>query len=303
MADASAGSRAEKIVGVPQAADLVADGMTIAIGGFISSGHPMAIVRELIRRRLRNLTVVGPASGGLDLDLLVAAGCVRKLVSCYFGAEALAPIAPMIKRAAERGELEIFECDEGMYYAGLHAGAQRLPFMPTRAGVGTSYPEVNSALRVFSDPIRNEPLIAVPAIRPQVAFLYAARADVHGNVQHVGTSYGDRAIYRASDKTVVCAERIVSNEEIRRDPMKTSIPGADAIVRSPFGSHPFASPGFYRTDEVHLREYLAACSHRVRNDDDGPLQEYLHNYIEEPEDHIAYLDAVGIRRLMSLSEY
>src|SRR5690606_26687812 len=104
--------RTEKTASVAQAADLVRDGMTIALGGFINSGHPMPVVRELIRRRRKDLTVVGPASGGLDLDLLVAGGCVRKLVSCYFGAETLAPISPMIKRAAERGEIEIFECDE-----------------------------------------------------------------------------------------------------------------------------------------------------------------------------------------------
>jgi len=277
--------------------------MTVAVGGFINSGHPMPVIRELIRRKVTGLTVVGPASGGLDLDLLVAGGCVRKLVSCYFGAETLAPISPMIKRAAERGEIAIFECDEGMYYAGLRAGAQKLPFLPTRAGVGTSYPFVNRALKQFADPINGEPLIAVPAIRPDVALLYAAQSDAYGNVQHVGTSYGDRALYRASDRTIVCAERIVSNEEIRRDPAKTSIPGADAVVRAPFGAHPFASPGFYLADDAHLREYLTACSAWVKHDDRGPLQAYLDRYVYGPEDHIAYLDEIGIRRLVSLGEY
>lgn len=296
--------RKEKLVSMAQAADLVRDGMTIALGGFINSGHPMPLVRELIRRKRRNLTVVGPASGGLDLDLLVAGGCVRKLVSCYFGAETLAPISPMIKRAAERGELEIFECDEGMYYAALHAGAQRLPFLPTRAGVGTSFPAVNPALKEFRDPIAGEPLLAIPAIRPDVAFLHAGFSDVFGNVQHVGTSYGDRALYRASERTVVFVEKIVSNEEIRRDPARTSIPGADAVVRAPFGSHPFASPGFYLNDDAHLRgEYLAACHALVRSGDDGPLQAYLERYVHRPEDHVDYLEVVGLRRLLSLSEY
>ena len=296
-------SRTEKIISEHEAAAFISDGMTIAIGGFINSAHPMPVVREIIRREVRDLVVVGPSSSGLDIDLLVAGGCVRKLVSCYFGAERLAPISPIIKHAAQRGDVEIFECDEGMYYAGLRAGAQRLPFLPTRAGVGTSYPEVNPELKVFQDPIRNEALIAVPAIRPHFALLYAGHSDVYANVQHVGTSYGDRALYRASEKTIVCAEKIVSNEEIRKDPGRTSIPGADAIVRAPFGSHPFASPGFYLTDESHLREYLAAAEALVKNDDGLPMQAYLGKYIYEAKDHMGYLETVGMRRLFSLSEF
>ncbi len=286
-----------------QAAAIVRDGMTVAIGGFINSAHPMPIVREIIKRGIRNLTVVGPASSGLDLDILVAAGCVRKLMSAYFGAEGLAPISPMIRYAAERGEVEIYEIDEGMHYAALHAGAQRLPFLPTRAGVGTSYPQVNPNLKVFRDPLRNEELVAVPAIRPDVALLYAAYSDCYGNVQHIGPSYGDRAMYRASAITVVCAEKIVSNEEIRKDPGRTSIPGADAVVRAAFGSHPFAGPGFYLTDETHLLEYLAACAALTKDGDNDLLKAYFDKYVYEPADHVAYLEKIGIRRLLSLNEF
>ncbi|HVL58738.1 MAG TPA: CoA-transferase [Burkholderiaceae bacterium] len=301
MSDSS--GRRSRLINVGEAADRIRDGMTIAIGGFINAGHPMPIVRELIRRGVRDLTVVGPASGGLDLDLLVAAGCVRQLVSCYFGAETLAPIAPMIRRASERAEVDIFECDEGMYYAALRAGAQRLPFLPTRAGVGTSYPEVNRQLKVFSDPVRGEPLLAVPAIRPEIALLYVAASDVFGNAQHAGTGYGDRALYRAADCTIVFAERIVSNEEIRRDPAKTSIPGADAVVRAPYGAHPFASAGCYRIDEDHLREYLSACDALARDGERAPLEAYLQRYVHEPRDHVEYLEAVGLRRLLALAEH
>ena len=299
----SADQRRSRIVGLAEVVDRVQDGMTIAIGGFINSGHPMPLVRELIRRGRRELTVVGPASSGLDLDLLVAGGCVRKLVSCYFGAEALAPISPMIKRAAERGEVEIFECDEGMYYAALDAGARRLPFMPTRTGVGTSYPQVNPALREFSDPIAGQPLLAIPAIRPDIAFLYAGYSDAYGNVRHVGTGYGDRSLHRASDFTVVFAERIVANEEIRRDPAATSIPGADAVVRAPWGAHPFAAPGFYRSDDEHLREYLAAADSLRKTGERTLLEQYLERYVRGPVDHVAYLEAIGLRRLLSLAEY
>jgi glutaconate CoA-transferase subunit A len=208
----------------------------------------------------------------------------------------------MIKYAAEQGEIDIFECDEGMYYAAIRAGAQRLPFLPTRAGVGTSFPEINPELKAFHDPIRGEPLIAVPAIRLDVALLYAAHSDPYGNVQHVGTSYGDRALYRAADRTIVCVEKIIYNQEIRKDPLKTSVPGVDAIVRSPFGSHPFSSPGFYLADEEHLQEYLAATRSYTKDGDRGPFERYLNRYIHEPRDHIEYLEVIGLRRLFSLYE-
>lgn len=296
-------AREEKIVSEERAADFVKDGMTIAIGGFINSAHPMPVVRQIIKRGVKNLTIVGPSSSGLDLDLLVGTRCARKIVSCYFGAETIASISPMIKHAAESGEIDIFECDESMYYAALRAGAQRLPFLPTRAGVGTSYPQANPRLKLFHDPIANEPLIAVPAIRPDVALLYAAYSDAYGNVQHEGTGYGDRALYRAAEKTIVCVEKVVPTEEIRKDPSKTSIPGADAIVRTPFGAHPFSSPGFYLADEAHLREYLMSTKAYVKDRDRTPFESYVRKYILEPRDHMEYLERIGVRRLLSLSEF
>jgi glutaconate CoA-transferase subunit A len=295
--------RRDKIITEEEAAAFLSNGMTLGLGGFINCSHPMPIVRAIIRRGIKDLTIVGPASSGLDLDLLVGAGCVKKIVSSYFGAETITPISPMIKYAAEQGELDIFECDEGMYYAGLRAGAQRLPFMPTRAGVGTSYPEVNPELKVFSDPIKNETLIAVPAIRPEVVFLYAGYSDPYGNVQHVGTSYGDRALYRAADKTIVFAEKLVSNEAIRKEPLKTSIPMADGIVRSPFGAHPFSSPGFYLVDKEHLREYLAVTRAYTKEGDRKPFEQYLQKYIYEPLNQLEYLELIGIKRLLSLYEF
>ena len=158
------------------------DGMCIALGGLATSCHAMIAVRHIVRLGLRDLTVVGSAVGGLDVDLLIGAGCVKKVISPYVGAEALASIGPFYRAAAERGEIDVWECDEGQYYAGLQAAGQMLPFMPTRGGVGTSYPEVNPDLRVFADPVNGETLVAVPAIEPDVALLHAAQADASSTI-------------------------------------------------------------------------------------------------------------------------
>jgi hypothetical protein len=159
------------------------------------------------------------------------------------------------------------------------------------------------ALKPITDPFRGEPLLAVPAIEIDVALVHAALGDRHGNVQHHGTGYGDRAIHAASRATCVAVERLVSTEEIRRDPRATSIPDADAVVRAPFGCHPFGAEGFYPPDREHLQEYLAAARHLLKGGDRTELDAYLRHYVLEPRDHVAYLERVGLRRLLALSEY
>lgn len=295
--------RQKRIVELDDALARVSDGMTVGIGGFINSSHPMMVVRGLIKRGLKNLTVVGAASSGLEVDLLIAAGCVRKVVAPYVSGEALAPIGPAFRAAAERGKIEVFEIDEAMYYAGLRAAAQRVPFNPWRSGVGTSFPEVNPAFKVFKDPINGETLLAIPAIDIDVAFLHAAVSDPYGNVQYVGHGYGDRAMYAAADATFVQVEQVVSNEDIRRDPGRTAIPGADGIIRARFGAHPYSSPGHYTEDQEHIARYVRAATAWAKDDDLGPLKAYLDEFVYGPADHAAYLERVGIRRLLALDEY
>lgn len=298
-----ASERKSLVVDLETAANAVRDGMTIAIGGFINSSHPMALVRQIIRRGVKNLTVVGAASGGLDLDLLIAAGCVKKLVTTYMGGEHYCPVAPFFRIAAQRGELEIFECDEGMFYCALRAAAQRLPSTPWKAGIGTSFPEINPEIKVYNDPISGEPMLAIPAIKPEIALIYAAQSDAYGNVQHVSTGFGDRAMWRAAEKTIAQVERIVPNEEIRKNPLATSLIGVDAVVRSPYGSHPFAGPGYYIEDSEHIREYVAAGNAYAKDGDRKPFEQYLKKYILDPATHEDYLEVVGIKRLLKLHEY
>jgi glutaconate CoA-transferase subunit A len=249
---------------------------------------------------VKDLTVV---DAGFSLDLLIAAGCVRKVVSYYAGGGFGNPVTPAFRHAAERGAIEVWECEEGILCAGLQAAAQALPFLPWRGGVGTSLPEVNSDLKIFKDPLRGETLIAVPPIKPDVAILHAAHADAYGNVQHVGgPGWIDLFMYRAADRTIVQVEKIISNEEVRAEPWKTTIPAADAIVRTPFGAHPFYSRGYYVQDNDHLREYSDAAAAMVRGDPQS-LAIYLDRYFREPATHADYLERIGIKRLLALHEY
>lgn len=295
--------RRKRIVEASDVSNAVTDGATIAVGGFINSGHPMSLVRRLIADGRRGLTVVGAASAGLEIDMLIAAGCVAKVLTPYVGAEGLAGIGPAFRRAAQQGEIETFELDEAHYYAGLRAAAQRLPFNPWRAGVGTSFPDVNPALKEFRDPLTGQPLLAVPAIEIDVCLLHAAVSDSYGNVQHNGTGYGDSALHAAADLTFVSVEQVVPPERIGSNPAATSIAGADGVVRAQFGAHPFSADGYYVPDAQHLKHYLAAANEWLKTGSRSRLDDYFDTYVHEPKDHPDYLEAIGIRRLLSLHEF
>ncbi|GAA1930896.1 CoA transferase subunit A [Microbacterium aoyamense] len=297
------GVRASKVIDVADVAAQVEDGMTVAVGGFINSGHPMAVVRQLIKDGRRDLTIVGAASAGLETDLLIAAGVASHVITPYIGAEGFAGIGPAFRKAAQDGSIDVFELDEAHFYAGLRASAQRVPYNPWRAGLGTDLPVINPRLKQYRDPINGELLIAVPAIDIDVCLLHAAVSDIYGNVQHNGTRYGDIAMYNAADKTFVSVEKIVSPEQIRADPLRTSIPGATGVIRAPFGSHPYSADGYYVPDAAHIQGYLAAATTWLKSDDRSELDAYLDEYIVGPADHADYLERVGIRTLLSLNEF
>ena len=290
------GQRTSHVIDEIEAASWIEDGMTIAVG----SPTPMALVHQIIRRGLRDLTVIDV---GLSLDMLIASGCVKKVVSYYAGGGFGVPVAPAFRCAAEQAEIEVWECEEGILISGLQAAAQGLPFLPWRGGVGTSLPEVNPDLKVFTDPLQGETLLAVPPITPDVTILHAAVSDAYGNIQHVGgPGWIDLFMQRAADRTIVQVEKVVSNEEIRKNPWATTIAGADAIVRAPYGAHPFYSRGYYLQDNAHLKDYLDASTAATKGEAEA-LQAYFTRYCQGPATHADYLEQIGITRLLGLHEY
>lgn len=276
--------------------DAIADidhGAVIGVGGAVTAGHPMALVRALARRRVRDLTLVAP-TGGIDVDLLIAAGCVSKVVGCYVGVEGVAAVGPVFRRAAESGEIEIVDLDEAHCVMGLRAAGHRLPFLPWRGGVGTSFPKLNPALVEFDDPIAGQPLLAIPAIPLDVALICGERSDAYGNVQVIGSPHMDALLGAAAKRVVVQVEHVVETEKIRERPELTMYWSETVVVRAPFGTHPYSS-GQLTSDEEHLRAFVKA----VRDGDDD-LNAYLERYVHAPGDHLDYLETVGIRRLASL---
>lgn len=290
--------RRTRLIDESEAASWVESGMSIAIG----TPPPMALVRQIIRRRVKDLTIIDGGLG-LSLDMLIAGGCVRASVTYYAGGGYGVAVAPSFRRAVENGDVSVFECDEGTIVAGLQAAAQRLPFMPWRGGVGTSLPDVNPRIKIFKDPICGETLLAVPAIKPDIALLHASAADEYGNVQHVGgAGWLDASLMRAADRTIVQVERIVPNEVIRESPLATTFASVDAVVRAPYGAHPSASRGFYIQDQKHVRRYLDLAAKSAEGDHSG-LDGYLEKFCLKPDSLGEYLNGIGIKCLLSLQEH
>ena len=284
--------RRSVLTSVEEAVATVEDGMTVGIGGAVTAGHPMALVRALARRGVRDLTVMAP-TGGIEVDLLIAAGCVRTVYGSYVGLEAVAGVCPVFRAAAEAGDIEVRDLDEAHCVLALRAAAQGLPFLPWRGGVGTSFPQLNPALVEFDDPVSGEPLLAVPALHLDVALVYAETADEYGNAQVVGTGHMDGLLGSAADRVILQTDRVVSNDVIRQRPERTWYWRDTRVVRVPFGTHPYSS-GSMVADLDHLRDYVRAAKAGGEAFDDY-LQRHVH-----AEDHDAYLEAVGIRRIASL---
>jgi glutaconate CoA-transferase, subunit A len=248
---------------------------------------------------VKNLTVIGAATAGLEIDLLIGAGAVRKVIAPYIGAELYAPIGHCFRRAAENGEIEVYETTEYLLYSQLDAAARGLGFLPWRGGVGTSIPVLNSDYVPFKDPIHGEPYLAVPALHADWAIIHVGQADIYGNGQHGGARFGDRLLSRAAERVMLTAERIIPNSEIRKNPWATSVAYADVVVEAPYGSHPFASHGFYVEDDEAIQEYVSA-SGAFRRREMRAWDAYLDRWVTGVTTHADYLARLSKDRLAKL---
>jgi glutaconate CoA-transferase subunit A len=289
--------RKEVVASVTDAAARIKDGQTVAIGGFGADNHPMALVREIIRKGTKDLTIIASATAGLEIDLLIGAGCVKKLIAPYVGQEMYCPIGHNYRKYAEEKKIEVWECSEYILYAGLFAAASGQEFFAWRGGVGTSIPDLNPDLVQFTDPIgKTKKIIAVPPLRADWAIIHVGWSDAYGNGQHLGARFGDRWMARAANRIMTQCERIVPNSVIRKNPFMTTIAYADVVVEAPYGGHPYAAHGFYKEDVDFIQDYVK-CSEANRKGDKKTWDDYLKRHVKP---HYDYLDTVGIKKLLGL---
>ena len=263
-------------------------GMTLGIGGWGSRRKPMALVRALLRSDLTDLTVV--SYGGPDVGMLAAAGRIRKLVAAFVTLDSI-PLEPNYRAARESGAFELTEVDEGMFMWGLRAAANRLPFLPVRAGIGSDVMRVNPGLRTVTSPYDDgETFVAMPALRLDAALVHVNRADRLGNGQYLGPDpYFDDLFCEAADSAYLSCERIVDTAELTKEAPPQSLLvkrlSVTGVVEAPGGAHFTSCAPDHDRDEAFQRLYAstpwAEFSDRFLAGDEQAYESAVRNRQEE----------------------
>lgn len=272
---------ADKRMSIDEVVAELSDGMTIGIGGWGSRRKPMALVRAIARSDLKDLHLV--CYGGPEVGILCATGQVKKVTYGFVSLDTI-PLEPHFRKARQSGAIEAAELDEGFFQWGLYAASLRLPFLPTRAGLGSDMLEMNPHLKTVTSPYDDgEELVAAPAIPLDVALIHQNRADAAGNAQFLGPDlYFDDLYVAAAEKAFVTAEQVVPTDDLLSDgsihTLKISRRHVTGVVEAPGGAHFTSCVPDYERDEAFQREYAATAK------DDDLWAEFKAGWIDLDED-------------------
>jgi glutaconate CoA-transferase subunit A len=287
-----------KLVSMQQAiSEHVPSGSSILMGAELEQMIPFSAGHEIIRQGRGDLTLVGPISDIL-FDQMIGAGCVSRVMAAWVG-NASAGIGYCFRRAVEQAipnAIETVDYTNFTLAMALHAAALGVPFLPTYAALGSDLLKSNGNLREFASPVNEDKLIAVRALRPDVAIVPVQRADSFGN-SHLWGNLGvaiDGA--RASGKVIAVAEEIVSPEVIASDPNRTLVPGflVAAVVHEPWGAHPSPVQGYYGRDHAFFAEY----HEQSRKQED--FERWLGHWVLKVSSRAEYLKQLGESRTADL---
>jgi glutaconate CoA-transferase subunit A len=252
----------EKRVSEDEVVSRLASGMTIGIGGWGSRRKPMSIVKAILRSDLTDLTVVSYA--GPDLGMLCAAGKVRRAVYAFASLDSI-PLEPHFRRARQNGEIEDEPHDEGTFLLALQAAAWRVPFLPTRVGLGSDLLTLNPKLSTFRSPVGGEELVAVPAFELDAALCHLNVGDARGNAAFLGPDlYFDDLFLRAAPANrFISVERIVPTEQLVEVAgtelrLRVSRLMVDGVVEAPGGAAFTSCVPDYERDEVLQKDYATS---------------------------------------------
>lgn len=303
---------ADKLMTLEEAVKrFIVNGSQLALGGFTITRNPMAIAYEIARQRVRDMHIVCH-SHGQALDVLIGAGCVKRLEIAYGGNGRYAPTCVRFKKAVQQSQIEFEDYSNYQMTLRFLAGALSIPFIPTKSGLGSDLMnyegfsrEVRKEEKVASkkyakvqNPFSEEEdeLVLLPALTPDVTILHVQYVGEDGTVRIKGLTFADIEQAKAADKVIVTCEEIVPRSFIRSDPDQNSLPPffVDAIVKVPYGAHPTACFNFYDYDPKHLNLY------RKMAGDDTMFKEYLDEWVYGVRSWEDYLSKVGAGMLVAI---
>lgn len=278
----------DKVMSLKDAIEkFVHDGEYLAIGGFGAIRTPIAACHEIVRQGRKNMGFAGHTSTH-DFEVLSAGEVFNRVDIAYIiGLEARG-LSPCARRYMESGKVEITEWTNYSLAARLKAAAMGVPFVPTRNVLGTDTFHY-SAGKVVECPFTGKKLMLQPALYPDISVIHVHEADIYGNARIKGITISDLDLARASKRLIITTERLISNEEIRRDPSLTSIPFylVDAVCEVRYGAYPGNMPYEYFSDEEHLQEWLKA------ERDPEVFKEFLKRNIYDCKNHAEYIELHG----------
>lgn len=276
-------------------AEFVPDDSVVAASLSLEAFIPFAAAHEIIRQRIRNLTLVGPISDIL-FDQLIGGGCVSRICAAWVG-NVITGSCYNFRRAVESGSVDMQDHSNLTVAMALRAAALGVPFLPLRSALGSDLFATNPGLKTMTCPFTGETLAAVAALKPDVALIHVQRADEFGNAHAWGNLGVARDACLASRDVVVTAEEIVAPEVISSDPNRVVTPGfrVSAVVHAPWGGHPSPVPGHYNRDHQAFIDY--------RNDSRTPegFEDWRARWVEGCGERSEYLSLLGAERREKLA--
>lgn len=289
----------------------VEDGDVISFGGFTTNRKPYAAVYEILRQGQKDfIAEAGPAGG--DWDLLIGEDRVLAYINCYTANSGYTNVSRRFRKHIEEGKLLYEDYSQDVEMLRLHAASLGLPYLPVKLMMGTGLTDkwgISREQRAKIDKLPNEKfvevenpfkkgdkVIACPVPEIDTAIIHVQMASPDGTCRIIGDEFHDVDIAVAARKTIVTCEELVSNEYIRRDPTKNSIPAfcVDAVVHVPFGAHPSQCYDYYDYDGDFFKHY------NIVSKTEEDFKEFVKEWVYDIEDHDAYLNKLGATRLLNL---
>jgi glutaconate CoA-transferase subunit A len=272
-------------------------GSSVVMGAALESLIPFAAGHEIIRRRVRDLTLIGPISDML-FDQLIGAGCVRKVIAAWVG-NVSAGLGHNYRRACEQGiphRIEVIDHSNFTISLALLAGGLGAPFIPTYSLLGTDILKTNPEFMQSLSPFGGEKILLVPSLQPDVAILHVQRSDENGNAHVWGNLGISEEAALASERIIIVAEEVVPHHIIVSDPNRVVAPSFKvcAVVREPGGAHPSPVQGYYNRDHEYYHEYHRATRTVEGND------EWMDRWVADAKDRAGYLQKLGKERWQDL---
>jgi glutaconate CoA-transferase subunit A len=274
----------------------VESGMTIGVGGWGSRRKPMSLIRAIIRSGVKDLTVV--SYGGPEIGILAATGQLKKAIYGFVSLDSI-PLEPHFRLARQTGKIEAVEFDEGAFYLGLLASSHRVPFYPTRAGLGSDMLVMNPELKTIVSPYpgpdggEGETLVAIPAFDIDISLIHMNRADAGGNGQFLGPDlFFDDLFAMAAKRTFMSCEKIIPTESFLDEgsvhTLKIPRIFVNGVIEAPYGAHFTECPPDYDRDESFQKMYAQTAK------DPELWNSFKEKYLDASS-HEEYLAAVNSR--------